>query len=265
MEAMDSSSIESKQSKPVGSNRINPGQISRLGCQLCAVISFETVASQRAHFQSEWHIYNMSIKRQGTLGGPVTLEQFTSNTQQSPQSNGSEESEDESDLSFYEKSSIDGQSDDGGRVISIGSQFQYFQSQKDHCRFKVYRVLLRSGSDPVDMLRELQICNSSSEQCYWMILMLSGGHFAGAVFDNRMDGKMLVHNTIHRYVTRRKQVCQNFIGHRLSVQNHAHEFRVVASQRRISKVGCRKVLAQRFDATIRSSWNKYDDISIRDN
>ncbi|KAJ1653594.1 hypothetical protein IWQ61_006315 [Dispira simplex] len=38
----------------------------------------------------------------------------------------------------------------------------------------------------------------------WTILMISGGRFAGAVFDN-VTGKMVVHKTIQRYTTRRKQ------------------------------------------------------------
>ncbi|KAJ1986346.1 hypothetical protein H4R33_003409 [Dimargaris cristalligena] len=39
---------------------------------------------------------------------------------------------------------------------------------------------------------------------WWAILLVSGGRFAGAVFDNA-TGKMVHHKTIQRYTTRRKQ------------------------------------------------------------
>lgn len=44
----------------------------------------------------------------------------------------------------------------------------------------------------------------SGEARSWAVIMLGGGHFAGAIFDC-LKGEPLVHKTFHRYTVRRKQ------------------------------------------------------------
>ncbi|KAJ1959092.1 hypothetical protein IWQ62_004751 [Dispira parvispora] len=63
-----------------------------------------------------------------------------------------------------------------------------------------------SSASSLQVLRDLQRPVTLGHWPYrlWTILMISGGRFAGAVFDNA-TGKMVVHKTIQRYTTRRKQ------------------------------------------------------------
>jgi hypothetical protein len=154
------------------------------------------------------------MKRQGSPAGYCTSHQeFLAISGERKQE---EDDGDASDWSLHDKSSADDMSDssvNGSKsLVPIGSQFQYFKSETERCHFKVYRTILSGAvdKDPIAALRGLQLSNSAIAddlKPYWTIVMLSGGHFAGAVFDNRSDdGKMVDHCTIHRYVTRRKQV-----------------------------------------------------------
>ncbi|PVU86280.1 hypothetical protein BB561_006759 [Smittium simulii] len=91
----------------------------------------------------------------------------------------------------------------------------------------VYDKKLKNKSDVLPMLRQLCLLQNNtdfspkigslfsktsfscdldlySSKRYWAILQLSGGHFAGGVFDNYTQ-KLVAHKTFHRYTTRKKQ------------------------------------------------------------
>ncbi|CAO3638933.1 unnamed protein product [Cunninghamella blakesleeana] len=81
----------------------------------------------------------------------------------------------------------------------------------------IYRTLLnKSTITDIEAVNKLQINNSSKGSRLWTVLMMGGGHFAGAVIDvNKSQGileqqvnkqaHILTHKTFHRYTTRRKQ------------------------------------------------------------
>jgi len=48
----------------------------------------------------------------------------------------------------------------------------------------------------------LSLFTSLPKECYWIILMTAGGHFAGAVFSGK---EVLTHKTFHRYTVRAKR------------------------------------------------------------
>lgn len=47
-----------------------------LGCSLCKVPSFQSVANQRQHFKSDWHKYNLHLSTGKRSAAPLTEEQF---------------------------------------------------------------------------------------------------------------------------------------------------------------------------------------------
>lgn len=49
-----------------------------LGCNLCKVSTFQSVANQRLHFRSDWHRYNLHLTGAGSKRNvsPLTEEQF---------------------------------------------------------------------------------------------------------------------------------------------------------------------------------------------
>ncbi|KAI8073157.1 hypothetical protein BC940DRAFT_250649 [Gongronella butleri] len=82
----------------------------------------------------------------------------------------------------------------------------------------IYRLLVQTPLSATDSLSVLRQCQSTGIQKprYWVILMMGGGHFAGAVIDaHKSMGineqqvnkqvHMHAHKTFHRYTTRRKQ------------------------------------------------------------
>ncbi|KAI8093888.1 uncharacterized protein BX664DRAFT_358263 [Halteromyces radiatus] len=83
----------------------------------------------------------------------------------------------------------------------------------------IYRVLLESKKNisSVDAIQRLQQSSDHGKQTrLWTLLMMGGGHFAGAIIDvNQSKGLMEqqlnkqvhihTHKTFHRYTTRRKQ------------------------------------------------------------
>ncbi|CAO3607351.1 unnamed protein product [Cunninghamella echinulata] len=80
----------------------------------------------------------------------------------------------------------------------------------------IYRTLLnKSNIGNNEAVQQLQNSNASGPRL-WTILMMGGGHFAGAVIDvNKSQGileqqlnkqvHIITHKTFHRYTTRRKQ------------------------------------------------------------
>ncbi|CAO3594068.1 unnamed protein product [Absidia cylindrospora] len=83
----------------------------------------------------------------------------------------------------------------------------------------VYRVLLESRknvSSSLDAVQQIQQPTNQSSPRLWTLLMMGGGHFAGAIVDvGQSKGlaeqqlskqvNILTHKTFHRYTTRRKQ------------------------------------------------------------
>ncbi|TPX35030.1 hypothetical protein SmJEL517_g02421 [Synchytrium microbalum] len=162
-------------------------------CSICG-LRFSNWEEQRNHFKTDFHRFNQQrrLKKQSI----VTEDEF----------------EDLSDVSSIDASDSDSdvEEDDDDeqqqkRVNQQRSPLIEFLMPDGKALF-VYRATLSSTRDFVgltndDLLGKLQ---SLQKQKYWTMFMTGAGHFAGAVFD-LATGKPLVHKTLHRYTTRRKQ------------------------------------------------------------
>ncbi|XP_063972704.1 tRNA endonuclease ANKZF1-like [Diachasmimorpha longicaudata] len=78
----------------------------------------------------------------------------------------------------------------------------FFENSKGDI-FSIYRCLLHSKKSIPSLNDEMisQALNSGKRST-WTVIMLGGGHFAAAVFQ---DGEALVHKTFHTYTVRAKQ------------------------------------------------------------
>ncbi|XP_068633180.1 tRNA endonuclease ANKZF1-like [Battus philenor] len=164
-------------------------------CGCCGVGPFETRAQQTAHYKQHWHTYNLKRKLFGKP--PLTLGQFDSR---------------QDDNSSVSGSDSDG--DDGGTQPSS----DLFAAATRHCKafftnrfgqvFCIYRCILHHKKEELstdgDGHAWIERCERISIPGFqrWAVLMVSGGHFAGAIFSG---GVAVLHKTHHSYVTRRGQ------------------------------------------------------------
>ncbi|PWA00654.1 hypothetical protein BB558_003290 [Smittium angustum] len=212
-------------------------------CILCGEYGFQTTAEQRAHYKTEKHRENLINKINGIYPklpessenslqkNFVTMELFDDSFNPEIDSNNGEIGDKNGNLpkhsaktwfslvpnvkfSETDKINIKDQKE-GMKMIQYGIFKGVIQTKKDGKK-----------TEPSTMLQELKniqlgknkIPNNQKQadsasgkkntdaknKVYWVILQLSGGHFAGGVFDIGAD-KIVAHKTIHRYTTRRKQ------------------------------------------------------------
>ncbi|XP_039752854.1 ankyrin repeat and zinc finger domain-containing protein 1-like [Pararge aegeria] len=164
-------------------------------CSCCGIGPFTSRSQQTAHYKHHWHTHNLKRKLFGKAA--LTLGQFSSRNDDECSDSGTD-SETESGSSNNPASDL-------------------FAAATRHCKafftnykgkvFCVYRCILHhkkeelstDGGDAwVERCQRLAIGGYQR----WAILMVSGGHFAGAIFSG---GVPVVHKTHHSYVTRRGQ------------------------------------------------------------
>lgn len=139
-------------------------------CLLCGEF-FYTLSDQRDHFRSENHIQNLKLNMDQT-----SQDDEEENLSQAP-------------------------NDVSGKLVLL-------KSSKIGKGIALYKMLLtdqEEHTNSTEALREKFIkFVSESRTLYFMILLLSGGRFAGAIFDVK-TGQMVRHKTFYRYTVRRKQ------------------------------------------------------------
>ncbi|CAD5117869.1 DgyrCDS6614 [Dimorphilus gyrociliatus] len=78
-----------------------------------------------------------------------------------------------------------------------------FLRNKEGKLFSIFHCILYNKKDEPENENDLrEIIKGLAIKTKWSIFMLSGGHFAGAVFDKNA---MILHKTFHRYVVRAKR------------------------------------------------------------
>ncbi|ORX50443.1 hypothetical protein DM01DRAFT_1337628 [Hesseltinella vesiculosa] len=214
-----------------------------LSCRTCQT-SFDDRADQRLHFASDWHRYN--IKRKLVFDQqPVPLNEFEDMLADLDDSLSG--SDDESDDSTND--SDDDKSDDKVKTLvdrqkqaldhakALDDEVAVLTRHHQHTPKKnstmiwytapslttksfhlgLYRLVLPAATiDVVAALKQVQALTKPSNPRYWSILMMGGGHFAGAVIDihastglidqqQSRQVSIVTHKTFHRYTTRRKQ------------------------------------------------------------
>lgn len=151
-------------------------------CSLCKV-NFLDASEQRDHFKLDWHRFNLSrkLKKNQDVVTEETFAQLVADNNwdddQDSLSGSDDEDQDEDDLLWRSHPRVFFESDSGGgrQIVSI------------------FRCVLNNEEN----WQELQ------QQESWAVLMLGGGHFAGAIFDK--SGLPIVHKTFHCYTVRAKQ------------------------------------------------------------
>ncbi|XP_077978963.1 tRNA endonuclease ANKZF1-like [Glandiceps talaboti] len=197
-----------------------------MACSTCDC-QFATRTEQRQHYKFDWHRYNL---RQKAVGLPsVSEEEFESkltgdisSISCSDTSSESESDEDE-DLSPTSRphkikafskylkplSGASGTSesetdDDSKSRLQRGRKYPkiYFKNE-DGQIVSVYRCIIHGKKNPPVTQNELIYKTGNLlQQLNWCVLMVAGGHFAGAIFNRE---KVLVHKTFHRYTVRAKR------------------------------------------------------------
>ncbi|PVV03524.1 hypothetical protein BB560_001992 [Smittium megazygosporum] len=214
---------------------------SRPSCALCGIPSFASVSEQRSHFKSEKHNINLSNKLKNRISESSNYSNqspagFTSSNLNFKKSS--------SLLSEFDSSNYPSESHGEvsethlkptakvwlGQYKSQSSKLgndpnpPLEQKSDELIQYGVFKAVLYDRKLKnktrlpymVQQLSELQLppylkskaysqadSNGSTRQ-YWAILQVSGGHFAGGIFDNT-SSKLIAHKTFHRYTTRRKQ------------------------------------------------------------
>ncbi|XP_022807827.1 ankyrin repeat and zinc finger domain-containing protein 1-like [Stylophora pistillata] len=161
-------------------NELCAGEKLGMRCSVCRV-AFDSVEFQREHFKLDWHRFNL---KQKLLDKPILSEEAFEETISG------------------EVSSISGSDsdtdNDGGDLMLESSQ---------HSKLSLNGLLPFNTPGwreniPTTPEETLSIFTSLTKECYWVVLMTAGGHFAGAVFKGK---EVLTHKTFHRYTVRAKR------------------------------------------------------------
>eukprot|EP00210_Caulerpa_lentillifera_P002515 g2412.t1 len=179
-----------------------------LTCQVCGIgfgsqAEFESVESQRDHFKSDWHRYN--LQRSQSHRPAIDWDQFQLKI----------ENNDVSSISGSESDSDQEEGHPSGSNLSEKSdQSMVVFVTKDGLCFRIWRCLLESSIEH-KMEQELESAfHELTELKSWSVILAKGGHFAAACFE-RLElkkqskpgdqmFKIKVHKTLHRYVVRAK-------------------------------------------------------------
>lgn len=209
---------------------------SSVGCSACGVLSFDHAEDQRSHMKCDWHRYNVKMRVAGKPGVPEDEFNAMVDGDDVASISGSDsdydgrlsEEDDDDDVYPGVRDGVD-----GGKVSKDGALAPY-------CIFRVrgksgvgeertigfYRCLafpdsrnrLKLTGDAYRVVEQLM--NAPQR---WAVVMLQGGHFAGAVYDvarpsdRALDSptkslgelielclKEVQHKSFHRYVVRAK-------------------------------------------------------------
>ncbi|XP_041979612.1 ankyrin repeat and zinc finger domain-containing protein 1-like [Aricia agestis] len=163
-------------------------------CSCCGVGPFESRAQQTAHYKNHWHTHNLKRK---LFGKPaLSLGQYNSRK---------DDSSDSGSDSDNDNSNTNPASD---LFAAATRHCKAFFTNKTGQVFCIYRCVLHHRKEQLssdgDGHAWIERCHKLTLPGYqrWAILMVSGGHFAGAIFSG---GVPVLHKTMHSYVTRRGQ------------------------------------------------------------
>ncbi|XP_052091788.1 ankyrin repeat and zinc finger domain-containing protein 1-like isoform X2 [Mytilus californianus] len=190
----------------------------KMSCNYC-VVDFESRGEQRRHYKSDWHRYNLRQRLKGV--NYVNEDKFEELSGNISSISGSESDSDDDDnhatskpvsiaARFQRKlevvgtgSSTDSESEDSTMDDRARKYPKIFLKNSLGDLISLYRcvvchkqVIPTSHSDLISMVTDTPL------NMKWAVLMSSGGHFAGAIYDR---DKIIAHKTFHRYVVRAKR------------------------------------------------------------
>jgi hypothetical protein len=211
-------------------------------CSSCSA-SFSDSFEQRQHFKLDWHRFNLKRKLQNKA--PLGEEEFNKMIENKSQmfeksleAIDEEDQDDNVSLSGSEDSSSeDDLSDINDRQEMMKNRHpKLFFENSEKQILSVYKCILVDQSDKSnipdsDYLLFISTFPTPKFSYKWAILMLGGGHFAGAVFEG---SKAVAHKTFHCYTVRAKQGGSQSMADNRSGTNHPKS--AGASLRRYNQV-----------------------------
>jgi hypothetical protein len=153
----------------------------RMACSTCQV-EFSERQQQVHHFKLDWHRYNIKQKIVGKAA--VTEEVF-------------EEMSDVSSISGSDSEEKDG-SESSVMCLSFRLPKVYFTGD-DNLLYSIYKCI--APDQKAEKSFSIKQLWAVVDNPVWVIIMLSGGHFAGAIFQGN---DIIAHKTFHRYTVRAK-------------------------------------------------------------
>ncbi|XP_076047709.1 tRNA endonuclease ANKZF1-like [Oratosquilla oratoria] len=156
-------------------------------CSYCN-LTFASRQEQVNHYGQDLHRANLKRSMEGKE--ILTEEQFMNNISSSSESESDEEDPQEI-------------SEEDQRTAVLQRQPQIYFVNTDGIVFSLFRCLLTGKKREMSSEEEvIQQAMAVPYKCYWSILMIGGGHFAGAVIKGE---EILAHKTFHSYTVRSKQ------------------------------------------------------------
>ncbi|KAI4456407.1 ankyrin repeat and zinc finger domain-containing protein 1 [Holotrichia oblita] len=152
-----------------------------LTCSYCR-IEFTDANQHREHYKLDWHRYNLKLDLMSKP--PITEEQFTDYTDDISSISGSESENEET---------LDTMATAQGKIFLRNVVGQVLG---------MYRCLLVGKKMDIDDYSALKSLQEFHKNNQWTVLMLGGGHFAGAVFKG---DEPILHKTFHCYTVRAGQ------------------------------------------------------------
>ncbi|XP_057657991.1 ankyrin repeat and zinc finger domain-containing protein 1-like [Diorhabda carinulata] len=151
-------------------------------CSYCRV-EFPDSKVQREHYKLDWHRYN--LKQSLLIKPPISEDDFNIKIEKDDVSSisGSDSEKEDTLDTFANAQGIIFLKNDKGAVVSL------------------YKSLVMNKKE---IVTDEEIGNRLRNYCQnkWTILMIGGGHFAGAVFQ---DNEVIIHKTFHYYTVRAGQ------------------------------------------------------------
>ncbi|NWZ77384.1 ANKZ1 protein, partial [Poecile atricapillus] len=150
---------------------------------------------QTEHYRLDWHRFNLKQRLLGRQTLPAEV--FEEKTRTGDVSSISGSDSDSSDVSS-ESESLSSVSDTA-RTPQIPRSHKVLLRNAKGQLISAYRCVLGDTEEPMELTASLQSISAST--C-WVVLMMGGGHFAGAVFRGL---HVQEHKTFHRYTVRARR------------------------------------------------------------
>ncbi|KAK4802658.1 hypothetical protein SAY86_000861 [Trapa natans] len=230
----------------------NGAALSRWTCNTCKV-EFESLQDQRSHFKTDMHRINVKLSIAGKeIVKEDDFDELTSDSFKDYDISSISGSEDEADKGNS------AQNDAYRRSIEAFKQKIFVQLNSGE-RVSIWKSLLLKESEDVfyddnctneviDRMKDL-ITEPRDGTHLRVVLLASGGHFAGCVFDG---SKVVAHKTFHRYVVRAKA------GKKQSLKDASGRFAhsAGASLRRYNELSLKKDIQD-----LLAGWKSYFDVA----
>ncbi|GFO31605.1 ankyrin repeat and Zinc finger domain-containing protein 1-like [Plakobranchus ocellatus] len=174
-------------------------------CNACQT-QFVDREEQLLHYKSDWHRYNLHLRLRGASS--VTEDQFDIMSGDVSSISGSDD-DDEKDSQFECMQNMEESTSLSDNNLDVASPARQRESHKVFFRNKngdlmsFHRCLLHHKKNPIHESNLLIAATAElPKKSKWAVLMVTCGHFAGAIFDGN---EILEHKTFHRYTVRKKR------------------------------------------------------------